>query len=36
LSYKFQNNESEDTYEDTYEEPNRLRNYIKFNDDDEY
>ena len=32
LSYKFQNNESEDTYE----EPNRLRNYIKFNDDDEY
>ena len=36
LSYKFQNNESEDTYEDTYEEPNRLRNYMKFNDDDEY
>jgi len=36
LSYKFQNDESEDNYEDTYKESNRLGNYLKFNEDDEY
>jgi len=36
LSYKFQNDESEDNYEDTFKESNRLGNYLKFNKDDEY
>ena len=36
LSYKFQNEETEDHYEDTYNESNRLRNYVKFNEEDEY
>ena len=36
LSYKFQSDESEDTYEVNYLESNRLENHIKFNDDDEY
>ena len=33
LSYKFQSDESEDTYEVNYLESNRLENHIKFNDD---
>ena len=36
LSYKFQNEDSEDNYEETYEESNRLGNYLKFNEDDDY
>jgi len=36
LSYKFQDEGLEDNYEDTYEEPNRLSNYMKFNEEDEY
>lgn len=33
LSYKFQSDESEDTYEVNYLKSNRLENHIKFNDD---
>ena len=33
LSYKFQSDESEDTYEVNYLESNRLENHIKVNDD---
>ena len=33
LSYKFQSDESEDTYEVNYLESSRLENHIKFNDD---
>ena len=33
LCYKFQSDESEDTYEVNYLESNRLENHIKFNDD---
>ena len=36
LSYKFQDEEPEDAYEETYEESNRLGSYLKFNEDDEY
>lgn len=36
LSYKFQEEESEENYEDVYEEQNRLSNYMKFNEEDEY
>ncbi len=36
LSYKFQNESPEADYEENFEEPNRLGNYIKFNEDDEY
>ena len=36
LSYKFQNEASEDNYEETYEESNKLSNYLKFNEDDDY
>lgn len=36
LSYKFYNDETEDNYEETYEESNQLGNPIKFNEDDEY
>ncbi len=36
LSYKFEDSNNEETYEDTYKEPNRLSNYIKFNEDDDY
>ncbi len=36
LSYKFYNEEIEDSYDDTYKEPNRLNNHTKFNDEDEY
>ena len=36
LSYKFQDEEQEDSYDETYEESNRLGNYLKFNEDDEY
>ncbi len=34
LSYKFHNEGSENNYEDTYEDLNRLGNYIKFKDED--
>ena len=34
LSYKFHNEGSENNYEDTYEDSNRLGNYIKFKDED--
>lgn len=36
LSYKFQNEEEEENYENTYEESNRLGNYLKFDEDVEY
>ncbi len=36
LSYKFYNQETEDNYDDTYEEPNRINNHKKFNEEDEY
>lgn len=36
LSYKFQNQDDEDYYDDTYEESNRLGNYLKFDEDDDY
>jgi len=36
LSYKFQNEDSEDNYEETYVESNKLGNYLKFNEDDDY
>jgi agmatinase len=36
LSYKFQNNDSEENYDDTHKEENRLSNYMKFNEEDEY
>ena len=36
LSYKFKNEDEEENYEDTYEESNRLGNYLKFDEDVEY
>ncbi|WP_460218518.1 agmatinase [Psychroserpens sp. MEBiC05023] len=36
LSYKFQNEDEEEDYDDTYEESNRLGNYLKFEEDDNY
>ncbi|WP_299115803.1 agmatinase [uncultured Winogradskyella sp.] len=36
LSYKFQNQDEEENYDDTYEESNRLGNYLKFDEDDNY
>ncbi|WP_298896420.1 agmatinase [uncultured Psychroserpens sp.] len=36
LSYKFQNEDSEDNYEETYDESNILGNYLKFKEEDDY
>ncbi|WP_298900885.1 agmatinase [uncultured Psychroserpens sp.] len=36
LSYKFQNEDAEENYNDTYEESNRLGNYKKFDEDEDY
>jgi agmatinase len=36
LSYKFKSEDEEENYEDTYEESNRLGNYLKFDEDVEY
>ncbi|MBT8266439.1 MAG: agmatinase [Bacteroidia bacterium] len=36
LSYKFQNEDDEENYDDTYEESNRVGNYSKFDEDDDY
>lgn len=36
LSYKFDNGEEEDNYDDTYEESNRLENYLKVDEDEDY
>jgi agmatinase len=36
LSYKFKSEDEEENYEDTYDESNRLGNYLKFDEDVEY
>lgn len=35
LSYKFQDKEDEDIYENTYQESNQLGSFLKFNDEDD-
>ena len=36
LSYKFQNQDDEEYYDDTYEESNRLGNYLKYDEGEDY
>ncbi|WP_298757885.1 agmatinase [uncultured Psychroserpens sp.] len=36
LCYKFQNEDSKDNYEETYDESNILGNYLKFKEEDDY